>query len=139
MSQQEEEEKRELNSLVEKKDDSSSLIDQPLLQVEDSFMIDSSSLEQKEMDEYPWLDEELDEKAMVITHLKELEEHVKQFLEQSQLQDMLKSDSEEGQIPHFLQRKASVWTDSFDNIEDFMKLMSQSTSDIEDRLKSHDQ
>jgi len=29
------------------------------------------------MDEYPWLDEELDEKAMVITHLKELEEHVK--------------------------------------------------------------
>lgn len=124
MSQQEEEEKRELNSLVEKKDDSSSLIDQPLLQVEDSFMIDSSSLEQKEMDEYPWLDEELDEKAMVITHLKELEEHVKQFLEQSQLQDMLKSDSQEGQIPQSLQKKASVWTDNFDNIEDFMKLMS---------------
>jgi len=51
---------------------------------------------------------------------------------------MLKSDSQEGQIPQSLQKKASIWTDNFDNIEAFMKLMSQSTSDIEDRLKSHD-
>jgi hypothetical protein len=40
-------------------------------------MIDSSALENKEMDEYPWLDEELDEKAMVITHLNELNEQVR--------------------------------------------------------------
>jgi hypothetical protein len=33
------------------------------------------------MDEYPWLDEELDEKSMVISHLKELDAHVKLLLE----------------------------------------------------------
>ena len=65
-------------------------------------MIESGALEQKDMDEYPWLDEELDEKSMVITHLKELDVHVKLLLEQSQLKDMIKSDSDEGQISHIL-------------------------------------
>jgi hypothetical protein len=51
---------------------------------------------------------------------------------------MIKSDSEEGQISKILSQKASVWKDDFDNIEDFMNLMSKSTFDIEDRLKSQD-
>ena len=102
-------------------------------------MIEESSIVNPETNLFPWLDEGLDEKSMVISHLLKLEGQVEELLEQSQLKDMIKSDSGEDQISQSRSIKPFEWTNDYHNIEDFMNLMSQSTFDIEDRLKSQEQ